>query len=78
MNRLEYLDGAMTVYGTYSSNSINDIADAISKLHKNILHHEKIITGKIPHWYSKNFHECRIHHLVLTSLLYLQDLKMNI
>ena len=65
----------MTLYGTYSANSIGDIVDAINQLHKNISYHEKIITGKIHHWYMKNDCEWRIHSIVHNSLLYLQDLQ---
>ena len=39
----------MTLYGTYSANSIDEIVDDINQLHKNISYHEKRITGKIPH-----------------------------
>ena len=60
----------MTLYGTYSVNSINEIVGAINQLHKNISYHEKIITDKIPHWYMKNYYELRIHHMVINSLLY--------
>ena len=76
LNRLEYLKEAMSLYGTYSFNNIHKIVDDINQLHKNISYHEKIY-GKISHWYKKNYYEWRISHVVLNSLLYLQDLKMK-
>ena len=36
----------MTLCGTYSSSSIDEIVGAINQLHKNISHHDKIITGQ--------------------------------
>ena len=61
----------MTLYGIYSANSIDEIVDAINQVHKNIPYHETIITGKISHWYTKNYYEWRIHHMVLNSILLL-------
>ena len=59
VNRLEYLEKAITLYGTYCASSIDEIVDAINQLHKNISYHEKIITGKISHWYKENYHTWR-------------------
>ena len=50
----------MILYGRYSANSIDGIVDAINQLLKNISYYEKIITGKILHWYTKNYYEWRI------------------
>ena len=77
MNRLEYLEEAMTLKGIYNTNIIDKIVDAINQLHKNIFYHEKKITGKISHWYKKKYYEWRISNLILNSLLYLQDLQMK-
>ena len=60
----------MTLYGTYSVNSIDEIVDAINQLHKNISYHEMIITGKIPHWFTKYSYERRISHVIHNNLLY--------
>ena len=57
VNRLKYLEEAKTLYGTYTTNSIDQIVDVINQLHKNISYHEKIINGKMPHWYMKIYYE---------------------
>ena len=36
VNRLEYLEGAMTLYDTYSAGSIDEIVDSVRQLHRNI------------------------------------------
>ena len=46
VNRLEYLEEAMTQYGIYSANSIDKIVDAINQLQKTIFFIQ-ILTGKI-------------------------------
>ena len=75
VNRLEYLD--MTIYGTYCTGSINEIANAIMRLHINISKQEGILSGKQAYWYKDIILKRRIAQMVRNSLLYLHGLQMK-
>ena len=40
----------MTLNGTYSANSIDEIVDTIYYLHKKISKHEKILSARQSYW----------------------------
>ena len=76
VNSLEYLGEAMTLYGTYSADSIEEIVDPIKHIH-NLTKYEKMLAGKQPYWYKENIMERRITHMIPSSLLYLRELQMK-
>ena len=48
VNRLEYLEEAVTLYGTYSANNTGEVVDAINHLHNTLDKHEEILCSKQP------------------------------
>ena len=77
VNQLEYLEEVMTLYGTYSADSIEEIIDAINHSHKNVTKFEKMLGGSLPYWYKNSIMKRRITHITLNSLLYLHELQMK-
>ena len=77
VNRLEYLEKAMTLYGMYSDKSIEEMVDAINCSYNTISKHEDILSGKQTHWSKNNILERRIAYMVFNSLLYLYELQMK-
>ena len=65
VNKLEYLEEAMTLYGTYSATSIEEIVNAINHVHKNITKYEKMLSGRQPYLERRN------PHMIPNSLLYI-------
>ena len=51
ITRLEYLDKAMTLYGTENTSSIDEIMHAINQLHIFFSKQEGIFNGKQAYWY---------------------------
>ena len=43
-NGLEYLEEAMTLYGIYSANSMDEKVDAINHLNRNLSKHKNILS----------------------------------
>ena len=72
-----FLEEAMTLYGTYSADSIEEIVDVINHLYENLTKHDKILGGSHPKWYKENIMERRVAHMALNSLLYLHELQMK-
>ena len=58
------------IYGYHSAYSIDKIVDVINQLHKHISCHEKIITGKVPHWFTKKSYEMRIRYAILKFIIF--------
>ena len=67
----------MALYDTYSTNIINEMVHAINHLHKLLSRHERILSGRQLHWYKDNILEKRTANMILSSLLYLHELKIK-
>ena len=66
-NRLEYFEEAITLYGTYNANSIDEILDVINYLHKKLSKYERIISGRQCYRYKGSILERIIAHTILNS-----------
>ena len=65
VNKLKYLEEAVTLKSTYSANRIDEIVDAISQLHISFSKQEGILNGKQAYWYRDNILERRMVWIVL-------------
>ena len=73
VNRVEYLTEAMTLYGTYIADSIEEIVGVINQLHKTLTKSEKMLGGREPYWYEDSMMVRRITYMILNSSLYLHE-----
>ena len=46
VNRLEYLEEALTLYDMYSTNSIGEIVDNVNHLLRNLFKHKEMVCGR--------------------------------
>ena len=67
----------MTLYGTYSADSIEDIVDSINHLHKNLTNYEKMLGSSQPYWHKDNILERKIVCMIFNNLLYLHELQLE-
>ena len=67
------MDKGLTLHDNYSADSIEEMV----QLHRNLTKYEKMLGGSWPYWYKDNIMDRRITHMILNSLLYLQEVQMK-
>ena len=60
VNRLEYIEEAMKLCGTYNMNSIDEIIITINQLHNSSSKQEELLSSKLACWYKGSVLERRI------------------
>ena len=74
-NKIFHLEDSMVMYGTYNSDTLDDLIKTVHKLYNTTTWNEKLFSGQIKDWYSWYLTTRGINQYTINSILFLTTVK---